>query len=165
MTSKEAYTLGWIYGKLTSVLTEEEYIEFDRTGIKLCNAAKHPLENISMLHEYVIQKHKINNVFDDIMNAMTNINISNISTNSLLPALQGNWWIGYYHAKSGNKLPSFDDIGYDLKEKRKKKGLTQSELAQALNVDQSVISKWENGSVFINEEQLKKIKSILDEAE
>ena len=48
-------------------------------------------------------------------------------------------------------------IGVFLKELRKEKGLTQDDLAQALYVSRTAISKWESGRGYPNIESLKAI--------
>lgn len=49
-----------------------------------------------------------------------------------------------------------------LKEMRKKQGLLQGELAQALNVRQATVSSWERGDTQMNAEQLWKCCTILE---
>ena len=48
-----------------------------------------------------------------------------------------------------------------LKELREAKGLTQAQLADAMGVDQAVISRWESGKVSPNAENLAKLKELL----
>ena len=40
-------------------------------------------------------------------------------------------------------------------------GVTQAQLADAMGVDQAVISRWESGKVSPNAENLKKLKELL----
>lgn len=47
-----------------------------------------------------------------------------------------------------------------LQELRKKKGLTQEELAQALYVSRTAVSKWESGRGFPNIESLRRLASL-----
>lgn len=45
---------------------------------------------------------------------------------------------------------------------RETRGLTQSELAEASNISQGTISKYEGGLLYVSEEHLQKIASVLD---
>ena len=49
-----------------------------------------------------------------------------------------------------------------IREKREKKGMTQDELAAALKVDRSTVSKWENNLSLPRSATLDKIASILE---
>ena len=56
-----------------------------------------------------------------------------------------------------------DEFGKLIKEKRKEKGLTQSELAEKLNISSyKTISKWENGIYLPDISLLLEISEILD---
>jgi len=55
-------------------------------------------------------------------------------------------------------------LNIKLKEWREKAGLTQEELANALGVRQSQISKIENGKVYVSVQRLITIRDILNEA-
>ena len=52
------------------------------------------------------------------------------------------------------------EIGQKIKKARIAKGLTQEELAQALYVSRTAISKWESGRGFPNIESLKAIAAF-----
>ena len=54
------------------------------------------------------------------------------------------------------------DIHNKLRELRKQKGLTQEELAQALYVSRTAISKWESGRGYPNIDSLKAIAKFFD---
>ena len=49
----------------------------------------------------------------------------------------------------------------DIAAARKAKGLTQAQLADAMDVNQAVISRWESGKVSPNAWNLDKLKEIL----
>lgn len=50
---------------------------------------------------------------------------------------------------------------FDIAIARKQKQMTQTQLADAIEVRQSQISKWESGKVSPNKEHLRKIKEAL----
>lgn len=52
------------------------------------------------------------------------------------------------------------EFGEKLKQLRKKKGLTQDELAEALYVSRTAISKWESGRGFPNIESLRELSGF-----
>ena len=54
------------------------------------------------------------------------------------------------------------NVGKKIKEQRIRKGLTQSELAQKLNVESSTISSWERGENNIKAPVLKDVAIVLD---
>ncbi len=49
-----------------------------------------------------------------------------------------------------------------LKEARKNKGISQTQLAKLLNVSQGQISMYENGVNYLNSEQIKEIVKVLE---
>ncbi len=49
----------------------------------------------------------------------------------------------------------------NIKVLRQKKGLTQSDIAEALCVSQGAVSQWENGIVYPSIEMLKKLAKVL----
>lgn len=52
--------------------------------------------------------------------------------------------------------------GEALKRARERKGLRQSELAEMLYVDPSLVSKWEKGQRKVSLEAFAKIKEVLE---
>mgnify|MGYP003317855541 CR=1 FL=1 len=52
------------------------------------------------------------------------------------------------------------EFGEKLQELRKKKGLTQEELAEALYVSRTAVSKWESGRGYPNIDSLKEISKF-----
>ena len=59
----------------------------------------------------------------------------------------------------------FNIIGKRLKEARKKKGLTQDQLSEKMEVSIAYLSKVETGKIHINLERLSQICSLLDVTE
>ena len=54
------------------------------------------------------------------------------------------------------------ELNEKLQELRKQKGLTQEELAEALYVSRTAISKWESGRGYPNIDSLKAISQFFD---
>lgn len=59
----------------------------------------------------------------------------------------------------------FSIIGIRIKDSRKKKGLTQEQLAEKMGVSIAYLSKIETGKIHINLERLSEICSILEVTE
>ena len=72
--------------------------------------------------------------------------------------VQGSWQMGYYAGRSKRPLAQGT---FDISAARKAKKLTQEQLAARMGVDQAHVSKWENGQVVPNKENLAKLKEIL----
>lgn len=53
-------------------------------------------------------------------------------------------------------------IGKFIQEKRKEKSLTQSELAEKLNVSDRAVSKWENGNCIPDVSNIQELCKILN---
>lgn len=68
------------------------------------------------------------------------------------------WQLGVYHARSGKPLAAAE---FDISTARRARKMTQAQLAEAMGVDQAVISRWESGKVSPNAENLAKLKEIL----
>lgn len=54
------------------------------------------------------------------------------------------------------------DIGKNIRESRKKKGISQEALASGLNVTRQTVSNWENGKAHPDIETLKSIADLLE---
>ena len=67
--------------------------------------------------------------------------------------MEGEMW-----GKAMNQIKT----GKYIAEKRKKKGLTQKELAEKLLVSDKAVSKWERGICLPNIELIKPLSEILD---
>ena len=55
-------------------------------------------------------------------------------------------------------------FGEQLKRTRVEQGFTQAQIAEQLKINKSAISKWENGDMEPNLENLKKLSAILNES-
>jgi transcriptional regulator with XRE-family HTH domain len=57
---------------------------------------------------------------------------------------------------------TLEDLGKILKQKRKEKGLTQKDVAEATQIDQSIISSWERGTRSPSFLNIHKLCQLLD---
>ncbi len=62
----------------------------------------------------------------------------------------------------GNNMSSLNDFGRIIAEERKKKSMTQDELAASLNITPQAVSKWENGVGLPDVTLFPKIAKVLD---
>lgn len=65
--------------------------------------------------------------------------------------LKGAFWLGYQKGVDQTKIAAI----------RRKKGMTQTELAKIIGLSQKDISRWERGEVKPNSDNLKKLASAL----
>ena len=72
--------------------------------------------------------------------------------------IQGAWQLGYYAGRGKHPLAAAE---FDISTARRARKMTQAQLAEAMGVDQAVISRWESGKVSPNAENLAKLKEIL----
>ena len=72
--------------------------------------------------------------------------------------LQGSWQLGYYAGKGKRPLATAE---FDISNARRARKMTQAQLADAIGMDQAMISRWESGKVTPNKESMKKLKEIL----
>ena len=161
MAHRQAYLFGWIYGYLAKTLDIEDY---DPRGEKVSKAVMYPLAGFAQIHQKAISEKTITpDVLKTLSKALEEIvDLDDLDENNtgkpISLELQGSWFLGYYHAKSGNaRVPK-----YDIAARRKIKGLTQEQLAEKLGVDQALISRWERDIINPSEENLSKLKEILD---
>lgn len=159
MTKREAYVFGWVYGRLAAALGDD----YDRTGFKFGEAAMRPLSGFALIHHAAMERHLINDDLErQIANALDEVEIDNVSDESPEPVLplelQGSWDLGYYRGLRNSALPI---NGFSIEDSRKKAGLSQKELAEKLNVNQALISRWERGITRPSDAQLEKIKAVL----
>lgn len=82
----------------------------------------------------------------------------------LIPVQQSQAWIGYYHqkAKYGDESTTRVDIGGQLADLRKKKGLQQEEVAERSGVIRTTISKVEQGKFSAGIDLIGRIAEALD---
>jgi putative transcriptional regulator len=158
MTAREAYIFGWVYGRIR---VARKY----KDGGDLTLAAMRPYSAnaraITSAHRDGILKGDLDR---DIMLALCQIDSVDDpvrgGSEKVQPLdIQSSWQLGYYKALSGAPLPPEE---FDVKAKRKAKGWTQAQLAEALGTTQAVVSRWESGDAKPNPESLEKLRKVLD---
>lgn len=70
---------------------------------------------------------------------------------------QSSWHLGYYAGRTGKPLTG----DFDIAAARRRKGLTQAQLAELVGVDQALVSRWESGRVNPGPESVAKLKKVL----
>ena len=72
--------------------------------------------------------------------------------------IQGSWQLGYFVGKGKRPLPT---AKVDIAAARRAQKMTQGQLAEAIGVDQALISRWESGKVVPNKESMAKLRNVL----
>jgi DNA-binding XRE family transcriptional regulator len=159
MTSRESYVFGWIYGRWAVELSEKKHITKDA---KL--AAMRPYSGFAtmsvLIHESGLATNEL-----EMEVAYATLEIDSIEAKygrngqEAVQSLenQSSWYLGYYAGYGKKPLPQQE---YNVKLKRTAKGMTQSQLAEAVGTDQAMVSRWENG-VRPNEESMRKLREVL----
>lgn len=155
MTNHEAFVFGWVYGYLCRKMMKD--IEsFD-------TVAPYPFtSNAKIIQEAMNEKVLTKDVDKKIAEALNEIeqiepDMDGGSEKHQPVQTQGSWMLGYYRGIGGGDFRQ----AFDIAAKRKAKNMTQSDLAEAMGVDQAVISRWESGQVTPNEENMEKLKELL----
>ena len=159
MTNREAYVFGWVFGRLNAESRQEIGGDFE-------SACAHPYSGNAKVISDANRLHLLTPDIDaQITEALAEISniephIKNGSEEFQPLEIQGSWQLGYYAGKSKRPLAR---EAFDIAAARKAKGITQAQLADAMGVDQPMISRWESGKVSPNKENLAKLKEILQD--
>ena len=157
MTSMEAYVMGWVFGRLTAAASSD-------IGGDLFLACQRPYSALARIMAAAHRQGLMTaNLDAEIGSALADIDcieppMSGGSEACQPLERQGSWQLGYYAGKSGRPCSS---VRFDIAAARRAKGMTQGELADAMGVDQPVISRWEAGKVDPTEENIAKLKELL----
>lgn len=154
MTNRDAYVFGWIYGHIAKNLPESK----KPTAGSINQAMTSPMLGFGDIINTGM-KH-ISGFFEDSEVAAAASELpsdipANIQTNA---EEQSNWSLGYHHGIAGVEI---QPATFDIAEKRRRKKMTQEDLARAMGVDRAVISRWEHGVNKPNNSNLEKLKKIL----
>ena len=158
MTNREAYVFGWVFGRLNVEAYPQEI------GGDFTLAAQRPYTAlarvISDAHRLGILKGDLDQQVAEALCEITSIDppVEGGSEKFQPLEMQGAWQLGFFAGKGKRPLASAE---FDIAAARKAKGLTQAQLADAMGVDQAVISRWESGKVSPNAENLAKLKELL----
>lgn len=167
MTARESYVYGWVYGRLEQAIADSGNT-YDVSGEKFGQACMRPHHEFARIHSAAIQCHALTGevqaaigaALDEVYIIDGEISSGPEPVQSL--DLQGCWQLGYYKSQSGAPLPPPKPDTFDIGLRRKIKNLTQSQLAEQIGVDQSIISRWEQGNANPSPENLAKLHEILD---
>ena len=158
MTSREAYVFGWVFGRLNA----EAFPQI--VGGDVALAAPRPYSAnakvISDAHRLGLLRGDLDRQVGEALCEITNIEAPmNGGSEKFQPLeIQGAWQMGYFAGKGKRPLSPAE---FDIASARKAKKMTQAQLAEAIGVDQPLLSRWESGKVHPNEENVKKLKEIL----
>lgn len=156
LSSRNAYLLGYVWGTLDKALGGS----YDKTGEKFDSARKDAYMAFFEINEAAFEARVLTEPIKDVIgDCFWEIGIDQLEDREPLDAERtAMWQLGAYHARSGKPL----EIGsFDIAAARKSKKMTQTQLAEAMGVEQAAISRWESGKVSPNKENLKKLKEIL----
>ena len=158
MTNRDAYIFGWTFG-LIHATTSNSNIGGD---IKL--AAMRPYSASARILSQASALRLLTPELDrKIGNALAEIDTieppMEAGTEAVQPIeIQSSWQLGYYTGRGGRPLSR---AVFDIASARKRKNMTQAQLADMMDVDQAVISRWESGKVTPSPANLAKLKEIL----
>ena len=158
MTNRGAYVFGWVFGRLNAAAYPQEI------GGDLTLAAQRPYTAlarvISDAHRLGLLKRDLDRQVAEALCEITSIDppVEGGSEKFQPLEMRGAWQLGYFAGKGKRPLAS---VEFDIAAARKAKGLTQAQLADAMDVNQAVISRWESGKVSPNAWNLDKLKEIL----
>lgn len=162
MTTKSAYAMGWIYGRLSLALDTPATQGVWKT-LRMDEACGRPYTGFAIIHRKARDAgvitdeiaEQIGRVASEVPPDDSQDGVEKVMS---LP-LQGSYQLGYYKGQSGAAYPVSDTA---LTEKRKAKKLTQAQLAEMVGVDQSYISRIEQGMLKPDKELLDKINKVLE---
>lgn len=158
MTNREAYIFGWVFGRLNA----ETYP--DSIGGNETLACQRPYtasaKVISRAQQLGILKGDLDQQVGEALCEITNVDppMENGSEKQQPLEIQGSWQLGYFAGKAKRPLA---DTEFDIEGARRAKKMTQIQLAEAMGVDQAMISRWESGKVHPNKTSLEKLREIL----
>ena len=154
MTHREAYAFGWVYGILNARL---------KHPIDTTFASQRPFTGNAKIifnaHQENIMTPELDKKIAAALSEITFIEPESTEGTEVFqpPIIQGSWLLGYYAGYSGKEMsPPFD-----LVRARKNAGMTQKQLAEAVGIDQAVVSRIESGKLEPHLELLEKLKAAV----
>ena len=158
MTNREAYVFGWVFGRLNAEAFP------DRIGGDVALAAPRPYTAsariISDAHRLGLLAGDLDKQVGEALCEIDSIDppMENGSEKYQPLEIQGSWQMGYYAGRGKQPLAGSE---FDIAAARRAKKMSQAKLAEALGVDQPMISRWESGKVSPNKDSLAKLKALL----
>ena len=157
MTNREAYIFGWVFGRLNAEVK-------DSIGGDAALAAQRPYtasaKVISDAQRLGILKGDLDQQVGEALCEISAVDppMENGSEKFQPLEIQSSWQLGYFAGRWKRPLAS---ESFDIAAARKDRKMTQQQLADAMGVDQALVSRWESGKVSPNKDNLAKLKEIL----
>ena len=150
MTTREAYVFGWVFGRLNP--------DGD-TALAAMRPYSANAQAISSAHRAGILKGELDKAIGAALCQIDDVEAPMQGGSEKVQPLenQSSWQLGYYAGRAGKPLTG----DFDIAAARKKKGLTQAQLAEMIGVDQALVSRWESGRVKPNAESMQKLREVL----
>lgn len=158
MTNREAYVFGWVFGRINAEVFPDEI------GPDPWDACMRPYtasaQIISSAHEKRLLTPILDAQIGEALSEITAIEPEMDGGSEKVQPLevQGSWQLGYYAGKGKRPLSG---VELDITATRKAKGMSQAQLAEAVGVNQPMVSRWESGTVSPNKKHLAKLKEVL----
>ena len=153
MTKEQIYALGWVYGTITGAVPETEG-DFQLAAMRPFTALAQAISKMHILRKSSKQLDRKIGEGLALVTEMPDIT----DTEPVQPLeMQSEWQRGYYAARAGRLL----DGSYDIAGRRRRAGMTQAQLAEALGVTQAFVSSMESGAKKVPEDMEQKIRNIL----
>lgn len=161
LSNSEIMALGWLYSKIEDVIGED--YDVDRLLYK--KACETPVRAISLALKSMPRitssnADQMREITECISKLKSLISTLNFSTEflGLSESQQMIWEIGYFSAKNGDPMPELSYLPDDEVEQdnfrniiidfRKTHNLSQSNMADILQMDRGNLSRWESGKVI-----------------
>lgn len=153
MTTREAYVFGWVFGRL------QQDDDSGDTTLAAMRPYSANAKAISAAHRAGILKGEVDREIGAALCQIDDLEAPMQGGSEKVQPLenQGAWQLGYYAGRAGKPLPE----EFDIAAARKRKGLTQAQLAELVGVDQALVSRWESGRVKPNPESMQKLREVL----
>lgn len=153
MTKEQIYALGWVYGTITGAVPETEG-DFQLAAMRPFTALAQAISTMHILRKSSKQLDRKIGEGLALVTEMPDIT----DTEPVQPLdMQSEWQRGYYAARAGRLL----DGAYDIAGRRRRAGMTQAQLAEALGVTQAFVSAIESGAKKVPEDMEARLQEIL----
>ena len=158
MTNRDAYVFGWVFGRLNAEAFPNS------VGGDVALAPQRPYSSsakaIFDAHRLGLLKGDLDQQVGEALCEISTVDppMENGSEKFQPLEIQGSWQLGYFAGRGKRPLAS---ESFDIAAARKARKMTQQRLADAMGVDQALVSRWESGRVSPNKDNLAKLKEIL----
>ena len=155
MDNRTAYILGWLYGRIYTKIPQDQQ---PGPGA-IAFAHQCPFDALGQLHQLGVRYAPPGSVLeDDEITAAFDELPPEIEHRPTGMEWESYWVKGYHSGKAGSCCapPRFD-----IRARRKGKGLSQDELAKMMGVSREQVSRWENGANAPTEKNMENLKKIL----